>query len=315
MKKLLKKNIKLIIGFVIGILIVGCIGVYATTVISSSDVEYLNENSGLSADTIQKAIDEIYVKAKSTEFKIGDYVKMTPTKTSFAIPKTLTDYSNQPIINPSELNLWRVIKVNEDKTVDVVSEYVSSVGVIFSSSTGYQNLVGMLNYIAKQYENQKYTVASRCMGYDGTQTEYITDTSILTSTTLPQSETTSNSNVTSETESKGLGDVGYEMDYNLVKSALKTTVANKVGTTTAVYYWLASRKYLYTSDTSWGFYGNNIGINGNIIAGYLYTFGDDNNGVFNIHGNGAYIRPIVTLKSEIKATSGDGSSDSPYVLS
>lgn len=149
------------------------------------------------------------------------------------------------------------------------------------------------------------------MGYSN-QTEYITDTSALTSTTAPQTSSTSSSNVTSATEAKGLGDMGYETDYNLVNTALGTLVANRVGTTTATDYWLASRKYDYGSysSTYWYFYGR--GIHGGYLSFfnlYYYDFGS-----FHTGSRSVAVRPIVTLKSGVKASSGDGSSESPYML-
>lgn len=311
-EKILKGNLKVIVAFIIGLVVAGSIGVYASTVILSSDVEYSNENSKLEATTVQKAIDELYEKATPTEFKVGDYVKMTPTKTTFKIPNTLTGYNRDQTINPSELNLWRVIKINNDNTVDVVSVYVSSVDIYFSAKTGYQNYVGTLNYISKQYENQKYTSGSRNVGYDTTSTEFITDTSTLTSTTAPLISSTSSDNVSTSNEVKGLGDISYETDYNLVKNALGTVAANKVGTTTAANYWLSSRIYVYKSSTAWSFSGRIISPGGAIASISLYDY---NNGNFSLNGFNIVIRPIVTLKSNIKASNGVGTSDSPYVLS
>ena len=315
MKKIkifVKNNIKLLIGILIGISIAGSIGVYAATVIASASVSYDNSTSGLEATNLQDALDETYNKLKSTEFNIGDYVSMTPTKTTFIVPMTLTEYTSNQTINPSELKLWRVIRINDDKTVDMVSVYVSSVYVYFRGQTGYQNYIGTLNYIAKQYENQKYTSGSRHMGYNGTQTEYITDTTALTATTAPQTASTSSSNVTSVTEAKGLGDMGYETDYNLVNSALGTLVSNKVGTTTATAYWLASRHYYYDSSTYRDFNGRNINTSGGLRSSNLYYY---NSGSLNAYLNSKAVRPIVTLKSGIKASSGSGTSSSPYVLS
>lgn len=64
-KKFIKNNIKLVIGIMIGLAIAGSIGVYAATVIASSNVEYSNTTSGLTATTVQGAIDEIYEKSKT----------------------------------------------------------------------------------------------------------------------------------------------------------------------------------------------------------------------------------------------------------
>ena len=307
-KDLVNKNYKVVIGIIIGITISIVIGVSA---VATKDITYDNSKSGLTSTNLQGAIDEIYEKAKPTEFKVGDYVSMTPTKTTFTVPMTLTGYTSNHTINPSELNLWRVIRINSDNTVDMVSEYVSSVSVYFKGQTGYQNYIGTLNYIAKQYENQKYTSGSRHMGYNGTQTEYITDTSALTSTTAPQTSATSSSNVTSATEAKGLGDMGYETDYNLVNTALGTLEAKQVGTTTAQNYWLASRHNSYVSSSDWDFGGRYIIGSGSLRSGYLYGY---SYGGFRASKDRKAVRPIVTLKSGVKASSGDGSSSSPYVL-
>ena len=307
-KDLVNKNYKVVIGIIIGITISIVIGVSA---VATKDITYDNSKSGLTSTNLQGAIDEIYEKAKPTEFKVGDYVSMTPTKTTFTVPMTLTGYTSNHTINPSELNLWRVIRINSDNTVDMVSEYVSSVSVYFKGQTGYQNYIGTLNYIAKQYENQKYTSGSRHMGYNGTQTEYITDTSALTATTAPQTSNTSNSNVTSATEVKGLGDMGYETDYNLVNTALGTLEAKQVGTTTAQNYWLASRHNSYVSSSDWDFGGRYIIGSGSLRSGYLYGY---SYGGFRASKDRKAVRPIVTLKSGVKASSGDGSSSSPYVL-
>ena len=39
---------------------------------------------------------------------------MTPTKSSYTTDKSKTGYSSTQTINPQELNLWRVIKINND---------------------------------------------------------------------------------------------------------------------------------------------------------------------------------------------------------
>ena len=106
--------------------------------------------------------------------KIGDYVSYTPSKTSYTIPKSLTGYSSDQTINPSELDVWRVIKKNEDGTIEMVSEYVSSTIVNFYGGTGYYNLVSALNTIAKQYETSGITSNSRYMGYNTNGTSLVT---------------------------------------------------------------------------------------------------------------------------------------------
>ena len=324
-KKHLKNNYKLLIGIIIGV-IFGSIGVYAATVIAASSVGY-TDNSSLGATNVQDAIDKLNTKAttKITEAeakcpsgnvctktfaKLGDYVKMTPTSTSYTITPLMTEYSSNQTINPSELNLWRVISINSDGTMDLVSEYVSSTKVYFQGKTGYQNLVSSLNQIASQYTNSNYTTASRHMGYNG-QTGTITDTSALDSTTAPWTASTSSSTSMSD-ESKGGGDRGYQKDYDLVNKALGTTVANKAGTTTSVDYWLASRYFDIYSSTAWDFNGRGVNdYDGGLFSNSLYHY---NRVSFYAYGRSYAVRPIITLKSGL-TPSGSGTSSSPYVLS
>lgn len=102
---------------------------------------------------------------------------MTPTSASYTISKDLTGYTSDQTINPRELKLWKVIKKNSDRTVEVVSEYVSSSKIYFKGWTGYMNLVGGLNTIAAQYTNTKYVSRTRHIGYSN-QIEICTEQSI-----------------------------------------------------------------------------------------------------------------------------------------
>ena len=319
MKKIFQIIKKNIVGFILGVILCLVISSYAATTLASSSVYYDNSTSGGSSTTVSGALDELYnlantshcasVSGNTVTFKVGDYVSMTPTSTSYTTDTSMTGYTSTQTINPSELNLWRVIRINSDNTVDMVSEYASSTLVYFIGETGYKNFVGYLNTIAHQYENKCYTVDARHMGYS-TQTSYITDTSALTVTTAPQTSSTSSSNVTSATEVKGLGDMGYQTDSDLVNTACGSLVASKAGTTTATSYWLASRYYDYYSSTYWVFSGRYIYTSGSVNYSGLYNY---RSGSFNANRLSKAIRPIVTLKSGIKAT-GTGTSGDPYVL-
>lgn len=241
----------------------------------------------------------------STNVKIGDYIKMTPTSTSFTTNKSKTGYTSVQTINPSELNVWRVIKVNSDETIEMISENVSSVYIFFGDQIGYKNLVGYLNEIASQYTNTKYVKSTRHMGYNG-QTKYLTNT-INSTSALWKCSTGGGCN---PTESQGGGDLLYETDTNLVKTALGTLKANKVGTSSASNYWLASRKFHYGSSSYWGYIGRSIDSNGNLFENFLLYYFDS---LYPNNLNYA-IRPIITLKSGLQAT-GMGTSKDPYVLS
>ena len=317
-----RKNYKFIIGIFLGIFF-SIVGVYAASKYTSKSVYYNNENSSLSSDDVQGAIDELSEKAKNlsnngcpsgyaclekkTTLALGDYVKMTPTKSSYTTDKSKTGYISTQTINPQELNLWRVIKINDDGTVEMISEHVSSTAVYFRGQTGYQNFVGYLNVLASQYENSTYTKGSRHFGYNG-QTEYITDTSKFVN---PAPWTCKTGGSCNPVESQGGGDTLYTTDYNLINTALGTRVATKLNSASGSTYWMASRYYGYSSSTSYywsvrymytsGTYGND-GLY-NYISSSFYTYSYDNS-----------LRPIVVLKSGLKY-SGVGTEDYPMEIS
>ena len=312
-------NYKIVFGIILGILLTG-IGVSAAIKYQSNNIIYDKSNNTLSSEDVQGAIDELATRivnnptcsngylcfTKKDTLALGDYVYMTPTKSVYMVDSSKTGYTSQAI-KLQELNLWRVISVNDDGTVDMISEYVSSEKIYFEGQKGYQNFVGYLNVLASQYENSSYTSGSRHFGYNG-QTEYITDTSKFT-TTAPWTCSTGES--CNPTEKQGGGDVLYQKDYDLVKSVLGTTIGSTVDGSNSE-YWMASRCYYYGSlNYYWynGYYvqqdGSHDGIRG--ILGNDYSTKLTSNYIK------AAIRPIVTLKSGLKY-SGSGTKDDPVKL-
>ena len=316
-----RKNYKWIIGIMIGI-ILSLTGVYAATQYTSKNIYYNNEKSSLSSDDVQGAIDELAAKAKApagsscpsgyaciqkkTTLALGDYVKMTPTKSSYTTDKSKTGYSSTQTINPQELNLWRVISINDDGTVEMISEHVSSTEVYFKGQTGYQNFVGYLNVLASQYENSTYTTGSRHFGYNG-QTEYITDTSKFTNP-APWTSSTGSSTV----ESQGGGDTLYQKDYDLINNVLGTRSATKPNGS-STYYWMASRYYDYSSSTSYSWDGQRVNdTSGSHSSISLYRYIGSSFIMDDI--SGFSLRPIMVLKSGLKYE-GVGTEDYPMKIS
>ena len=245
------------------------------------------------------------VAAPLTTLTLGAYVSMTPTKSSYTTDTSKTGYSSSQTINPQELNLWRVISVNDDGTVEMISEHVSSIAIYFGGQTGYQNLVGYLNVLASQYENSTYTKSSRHFGYNG-QTEYITDTSKFTNP-APWTSSTGSSTV----ESQGGGDKLYTTDYDLVNTVLGTRVATKPDNTSAA-YWEASRYYHYGSSSGYYWSGRFVSTSGADISDYfLYCY---NVSKFDTRNFPFSLRPIVVLKSGLKYY-GLGTENNPIEIS
>ena len=271
----------------------------------ASRFSYDNSKTGLNCSDVQCAIDAL-AENVSGMISLGDYVSLTPTKSSYSTDTTMTGYTSSQTIYPKELNLWRVIRINDDGTVEMISEHVSSIDVYFRGQTGYQNFVGYLNVLASQYENSTYTKSSRYFGYNG-QTEYITDTSKFT-TTVPWTCSTGGS--CNPTESQGGGDTLYTTDYDLINTVLGTRVATKPGGSSAT-YWIASRYYYYYSSTNYSWSGRRVYASESTGISNLYRYYSSS---FDASYNCNSLRPIVVLKSGLKY-SGVGTKESPLKVS
>ena len=75
---------------------------------------------------------------KADSLKVGDYVQFTPSKSTYSVSNSVTGHATDQTIKPSELKLWRVIKVNSNGTFD---EYLTNVRGI----TAIQNCDNLRN--------------------------------------------------------------------------------------------------------------------------------------------------------------------------
>lgn len=235
----------------------------------------LNNNNNTS-NTTCTATFKYYAKLSTKS--VGQYVSMTPTSTSYPVPST-SGASGQSI-NPSELKLWRIIKVNSDGTVDCVSEYVSSKTIKFAGADGYKNYVGVLNEIAKAYMNNTYTSGARAPGYTSGTVEYQSSIALVVD--------------------------AYSRDIPEIKSLYGSTAAFKVNaTSTQSSWWIGAR------------YGQNI--SGQLQYRVRYAYGDEENASL-LYRDGytgsknISFRPVIIMKNTVYVKSGSGSISDPYQL-
>ena len=281
---------------------------------------WMDESVTVEDDAMNKNfISKIVVTAKQSHkvrlvdlVNLGDYVEMTPTSTSYTISSSMTGYSTNQTINPSELNLWRVIKKNEDGTIEMVSEYVSSTVVYLKGQTGYNNLVLTLQTIASQYANDAYTISTRHVGYNG-QIYVVPTPSAVVCGGGSSWWTSMNPNL----ERYGCGDISSLQDQNKIQSTLGALTSRVVGTSNAGDYWLVERN-VYVSSNQYTCFGLWIKEDGSYATaswnnkGWLY--GTHSQAKPTTQSLGHRIRPIVTLNKETSFNTGNGTKESPYLL-
>ena len=251
----------------------------------------------------------------SYQVKLGDYISMTPTLTTFTTDSWVTGGASITF-NPSKTKVWRVIKINSDKTIEVVSDKIPFMVIDYVNMRGYTNFIGYANLLASKFENSKYTINSRAMGFNG-QTEYLDYQSLEIHQSIFLEESKFICKTTTVDNSKehlGCGDLLYKNDVDLVNNALGDLKASLEGRdNTYSDYRLASRKVIYDPNSV------NILVWGSAIvssAGEI-DFGPMHNNCTATCGNStlsASIRPILTLKANINIESGNGTSSLPYIL-
>ncbi len=349
-KNWFKRHVKFIIGMIIGMAIPGI--VFAATILYASDeVSYDNSATGFESSDVQGALDELYLlckgdspsgannpsgKAPIKKLAVGDYFTMEPDKDTYTIEQKLTGYEEEQKIKPNELTLWRVIKINGDRTIDAVSEYVSSDEVHFEGVVGYANLVGGLQKIAEQYKNKDFTDSVRIMGFNK-QTENISFKE-----SFDGSEAADLFEASDLTEGDGVeagdgefGDTLYLKDYLLVSSLYKEDkkeeketeeekddecklglCAYKVDTEENTPYWLASRGRDISKDPEIAYFtGRSIDDKGKLkhddfLRGYNLSDKE-----WKDYSSANALRPIITLYRGISIKDGKGTKDNPYTFS
>ena len=280
--------------------------------------------------------------------EIGDYVNYSPgseTASSYTLSTAESGYtSNQTIPKDTSLN-WRVLSINDDGTVNLVSDTVTDTLVYYRGATGYNNGVWSLNNICSQlYSNSSLGATARSMtiedieagmnedGLDyvrsyanhiegqtytythyryypnlyaqengsGIDTDTIKEDGINQSdsyysepTTETYTQASSSLTVTQKYYNRSMNSSYYkdgQIFYDLIHPGS--------------YYWLASRYVIANSDSA------DFGlrrVTNSEVRGYsmFYSSGSTNS-------NSRYLRPVVSLKSNTRLSSGDGSSTSPY---
>ena len=290
--------------------------------------------------------------------KVGDYVKYEPDSAgNYTLTSTESGYTNDQTINQENLN-WRILSINKDGTVDLISETPTSQSIYFGGATGYNNNNGvyLLNDIsAKLYSNSNLKGTARSMNIDDIEAgfteaglEYAN--SFKDAITVGETKTytgnytyypnlyakengsgidlSTTNDPNSEVKTNG---IGQSDNYYSEPTTETYTKANTSLTITQTLYAMSIDERYYKDST---FYSLICGVAGgqwiasrfvsalptHACFGIRRIIGDGFRGyeLFNSRNieydiNG-YLRPVVSLKSNIRLGTGDGSKENPYVF-
>ena len=280
--------------------------------------------------------------------KVGDYIDYTPDTagnymglgTSENEKAGSTDNPADGIPQDTTLK-WRVMNINDDGSVDLVSAAPIATNVYFQGSLGYNNGVLLLNDLCKsQYSNSTLGVTARSIDLEDIEKKF-------NSTGINARNTYNNGNKTYGQTQTYTNNYSYTPDiYNHVgKTAAEeskdyystptTATHSQKGTLevqqtyyyfsntpssyfddstfyelifgTGTAYWLASR-YANCSSAS-AYFGLRLVSSANLGGSGLFY---SSNGTFNTD---LRVRPVVSLGSNIKISTDGGTADAPRTIS
>lgn len=261
-------------------------------------------------------------KALWNNVKTGDYVYLESDTSEYKIKKGESGYDKDQVIKTNELTIWRVIRVNKDLTVDMVSEYLPQNEIIINGLTGYNNLIGLLNQISFEYGNTKYVEKARNIGYSNQRENVEEIKSFKELMTLSWDEIKTKDYI--ETVLNLTTDDGYIEDLELVNKAIGTILASPESTPEHKYngyfrYLVSSRTAEYSHLFPYiNLYVREINDSTKSIDSIekttLYNCSSQYKECENISTVSERIRPILTMKRRVIIVSGDGSKENPYKL-
>ena len=283
--------------------------------------------------------------------EIGDYVAYTPdsagTYTKLTQANTGSSNTSDDSIAQEDLN-WRVLSINDDGTVDLISDTTTSQSIYLQGSTGYNNGVYLLNDVAASlYSNKSLGVTARSLtiediekgmnesgldyvhSYNGYKT--VGETATYTSASYRYYQNLYAQENGSGIDTDTIKTDGIKQSDNYYDSPTTETSshANSSLTVTQTYYYRSMNSSYYKNST---FY--NLVHSGNIYwLASRYVGTGSNNALFGLRRvNGSYLggndlfassnnayfnnfrlRAVVSLKSNIRLGAGDGK-ETPYEI-
>ena len=168
-----------------------------------------------------------------------------------------------------------------------------------TAKDSYNNALKILYNKAQEYLNTTYATSARCVGSKPDEPDWDTEEM------LGEDDSDFFINMNKYSNIFKIGDENYDMDWRQMGTIAKVNIKDASSD-----YWMASRFFYDSSSKDFGVW--KIVLSSGLTREFLlsvFTWGEEN--ALGIKSNG--FRPVLTLKSGIKVTEGDGET-TPYTL-
>ncbi len=287
MKKIIKENIKVFFGILIG-LSLGGVSVFASSVITSKDVFY--ENTLSNVNNVQKAIEELYVLAQSN------------TPEGYIISENGIRYTGKNPNNYVSFNgeLWRIIGIFDGKIKIIRNESIGSKPWNSEQKNDWGSS-SLYNYLNATYYNSLEST-SKNMVENATWKTGGASTNNITALKMYEQEE-SVAIITGYVGLMSASDYGYASSECQRKASPLMNYDNVLCISTN---WLKLGAYEWTM-TPFSSFTDHVFSVGSL--GFLSGTGSDSSVVNSFH-----VRPVLYLKSKVHISSGSGTHINPYQL-
>jgi len=234
----------------------------------------------------------IFLDHTNKNVPVGAYVKYQYPDKNLVMVSSDSGTNLDQVIVPKETR-WQVF-YNNDGQLDIIScDSVADIKLI--GKQGYMNAVDVLNKVCSAFVNPDYATSARCLGSDVSSIDKIE---------LHEMDLCYNSHERFPyMDGAFFKDVKQLLDNNCIKC--KGSV------------WLASRVFYLADATSifWESYYFGVRVlfhNKNVGNSYLYKV--EHNGKTEIKYEERGIRPVISLKPDIKIIGGIGTKEEPFII-
>ena len=304
-------------------------------------------NDNYIKDTVNQYTGEQNGNPMTTDrsfLKVGDYIDYMPdtAENYMDLDYKKSGSSTNPVEGiAQDMTLkWRVMNINNDGSVDLISATPVTINISFQGSLGYNNGVLLLNDLCKtQYSNSTLEVTARSIDLEDIEKKFnstgIAARNAFTTsglqygdvktysgsssyapdiydhvgkTTAEESKDYYTTPTTATSTQKGTleiqqTDYGFQTQPNYFDDSTFHELIFGTGT----YYWLATRSVNCQSNIA---YFCLRYVNGSNLTGDRLFFSTND-----AYDTGFFLRPVVSLGSNIKISTDGGTADSPRALS
>lgn len=325
------KGLFITIIVIIILLVIALISLVLVKFVFNKDTKKTN-NQG-------QTVNDPPIQTEKQDVKIGDYVAYVPDKSDkYIVEGTTSGAANNSRdgIKQETLN-WRVLNVNEDGSIDIISEEPTDAEIYFGGALGYNNGTYLLNDICEMlYSNKNLKAKARSINLEDIEVK-MTDIALEARDEYENNNVTYGDTVTFESNNAYVPEIYTKKpatestDYYTIpttgtfmpqeEAEIKSTFYGMEEVTEEYFedeifyelifgveseYWLATRCIDCSSDSA--IFGLRK-ISGTEITGSSMCASNNRSG-----SSTSYIRPVVTLSKNIEITSGTGTKDDPITI-